>query len=106
MIYVASPYYNPSSEVIQERMEKIYKFIGEYIKLGIHVITPLFMHEVAVRHNLDGTYAFWDKYCLDLLKRCDKMIVLCLDGWKESRGVNAEIEFCEANNIPIEYIYF
>lgn len=104
LIYIASPYYSPDSGITQRRMEKIYEIMGEYIKRGEHVISPLSMHEVVIRHNLDGTYAYWGKYCLNILNRCDKMVVLCMDGWKESKGLADEIRFCTENNIPIEYL--
>jgi hypothetical protein len=97
MIYLASPYNHRDKAVIQARMEQIYAVIGKYTKEGTHVITPLFMHEVVIRHDIAGDYMFWEAYCLNLLKRCDKMIVLCLYGWDTSRGVTAEIEFCKAN---------
>jgi hypothetical protein len=104
MIYLASPYNDWSKVVIQDRMEKIYSVIGRYTKEGIHVTTPLFMHEVVTRHDIAGDYAFWERYCLNLLNRCDKMFVLRLKGWDTSRGVTAEIAFCAEHNIPVEYI--
>lgn len=39
------------------------------------------------------------KLCLDLLSKCDKLLVLS----DESEGVKREIAFAKANNIPIEY---
>lgn len=76
----------------------------DQIKKGEHIITPLFMHELCVRYPIEGDYMFWEKFCLNLLKRCDIMYVLMLDGWKESRGVSEEIKFCEANDIPVRYV--
>ena len=104
MIYLAAPYSNPDPKLVQARMEQIYDVMGEFMKQDRHVLTPLFMHEVAVRHELDGTYDYWEKYCLDILKRCDEMIVLCLPGWTESRGVKGEMEFCRRNGIPITFM--
>ena len=104
MIYIAAPYNHIDKTVIQSRMELIYRIMGEHIMRGEHVVTPLFMHEVATRYELPGDYIFWERYCLNMLRRCDKMIILCIDGWKESRGVTGEIEFCKANNIPIEFL--
>ena len=104
MIYLAAPYSHPEPMIVQERMENIYRVLGEFIKNGQHVITPLSMHEVAIRHDLDGTYDYWSDYCLDILGRCDSMVVLCMDGWRESRGVTDEIQFCENNDIPISYL--
>lgn len=104
LIYVAAPYYDVDKEVIQRRMETVYSFIGTRFKEGEHPITPLFMHEVVLRHDLPGDYLFWEHYCLNILKRCNKMVVLKMDGWDRSRGVAGEIAFCESNNIPYELV--
>ena len=38
--------------------------------------------------------------CLDLLNRCDKMIVLS----EKSKGVNIEIGYCISARIPVEFL--
>ena len=38
--------------------------------------------------------------CLDLLRKCDKMVVLS----EKSEGVNIEIEYCIAARIPVEFL--
>lgn len=37
--------------------------------------------------------------CLDLLAKCDKMVVLS----ELSKGVSREISYCMDNNIPVEF---
>lgn len=106
LIYIAAPYYDPNSSVTLKRMERIYGMMHHYIVNDKHPITPLSMHEIVARYDLNGTYEFWDRYCLNILKRCDEMHVLCLEGWDKSRGVAAEIQFCKDNNIPIRYISY
>lgn len=103
MIYVAGPYYSPDPAVIQHRMERVYSFMAHLMKMELHCVSPLLFHEIVKEHELPNNFAYWDKYSFNLLKRCDKMIVLCLNGWKESKGVQAEIKFCEDNGIPVEY---
>lgn len=39
-------------------------------------------------------------WCLDLLSKCDAMVVLS----EESRGVRAEIKFCADNKIPFGFL--
>ena len=46
----------------------------------------------------DVPYETGLEMCLDLLAKCDKMVVLS----ELSRGVNAEIDYCVDNNIPVE----
>jgi hypothetical protein len=103
MIYVAAPYNHPDGEVIHERMEAVYDLIADLMNEGQHATTPLFMHEVCVRKYLPQSFSFWQSYCFDILKRCDTMVVLKLKDWDLSVGVQAEIIFCEENNIQILY---
>lgn len=104
MIYLAAPYNDPDPAVVQARIEIIYHAMAELMKEGKHVVTPLFMHEIVVRHKLDSTYEYWEDYCLDVLKRCDRMIILCLPGWTESRGIKGEIECCRRTSKSITFI--
>lgn len=105
MIYLAAPYFHLDNDIIQHRMEKVYSFMASRLKQGEHILTPLAMHEVVIRQSdIPNDFEYWGKYCLDLLSRCDKMIVLKLPGWEASRGVSQEIFFCIKHGIPIEYV--
>jgi len=37
------------------------------------------------------------------LRRCDEVLVLEIDGWRESEGVRAEIEFAAALGKQVNY---
>jgi hypothetical protein len=39
-----------------------------------------------------------------VLRRCDRLVVLRIPGWRESRGVTLEIEFAQTAGIPIEFV--
>jgi len=109
MIYLAAPYNDPCPVVIQQRMEKVYRTMADYMKHGEHVISPLFMHEVAIRHNLPQDYQYWEKYCINILSQLDehdKLVVLMLDGWDKSTGVASEIKFAKWRGMIIEYINY
>ena len=41
-------------------------------------------------------------WCLDLLSKCDTMIVL--EDFETSRGCNVEIGYCKSKGIPIVYL--
>lgn len=38
-----------------------------------------------------------------MLQRCDALIILTLEGWRASQGVQAEIYFAEQLQLPIEH---
>ena len=104
MIYIAAPYNDLSESVINKRMEAVYNMIYTLAIDKKHAITPLFMHEVVRRYKMEQSFDFWESYCFDILSRCDSMIVIMLDGWKDSRGVHSEIDYCKNNGIPISYL--
>jgi len=47
---------------------------------------------------------FWQSHCLAMLRKADKMIVVCIDGWDASVGLKAEIDFCHQCGIPVDYL--
>lgn len=49
-----------------------------------------------------GSYENGLEMCLNLLERCDKMLVF--GDWKNSRGCTAEVLFAETHMIPYEII--
>lgn len=104
MIYVAGPYYDKDPSVIQMRMDVIYEVMAELTKRGEVAVSPMLMHPIAVKYELPNTFEFWDKYSFELLSKCDRMIVVQMEGWNKSRGVEAEIEYCYIRGIPVEYI--
>ena len=59
-------------------------------------ISPI--HAFGIMYN-DMEYDMGLRLCIDLLAKCDKMVVLS----KGSRGVRAEIKFCAENKIPVEF---
>jgi len=46
----------------------------------------------------DIEYSFGLDMCLELLDKCDEMLVF--GDWKHSQGCQAEMRYCEDNNIP------
>ena len=85
LVYIASPYAHPSAEVREARLEAVRHVCGRMVNEGKIVMSPLvYLGELAYRgvHPPQGWYAF----DLQLLARCDELIVLQLPGWEDSRG--------------------
>jgi len=103
--YLASPY-SHSLPIIMERryaaaMAATAKLLGE----GRVIYSPIVsFHTVALSHNLPTSFSFWERINLGVLQHCSNLIVLQLDGWKESVGVAGEVEFALSKNIPVEYM--
>jgi hypothetical protein len=106
LYYVASPYTNSLSEIENDRWAATARFVGELTKRGINAISPVVhSHPVKEVSNLKGTFETWGEFNLNLLKRCDALIVYAIAGWAVSKGVKAEIRFAQKINIPIYHIF-
>ena len=54
--------------------------------------------------GLPREFDFWHKYDEWFISRCDKVVVVKMWGWEQSKGVQAEIEIAHKLGIPVEYI--
>lgn len=99
--YLACPYAHDDDHVKQQRYEKVTDVLSMYIQKGDVVFSPItHSHPTSV----DGTWeSHWMNFDFTFLKLSTKLIVLQLDGWRDSKGVNAEIE--EALKLGIEVVY-
>jgi hypothetical protein len=95
MIYLASPYsFSPPTGYAIALMASAY-----LIKRQRHVISPIVLwHTSAQRFNLPTTADFWWDYNLDLLERCDKLVVVEMPPHTQmSRGVILERQWWREN---------
>ena len=100
LIYLASPYAHPSSTVREARLEAVRYVCGQMVSEGKIVMSPLvYLGELAYKgvHPPQGWYAF----DLQLLARCDELVVLQLPGWEDSRGVLVEIAGAQTKGLPV-----
>ncbi len=104
--YLASPYSHPDAGVMAARFQAACEATGLLLAAGILAWSPIaHSHPVAQRHNLPREWEFWQVIDFALLARCDGLIVLALDGWETSRGVQAEITEAARRNMPISMYY-
>lgn len=108
MIYLASPYTTNNRSVRHARLVANALFV----KNGFNnQDKPLTMYSPIIHGDMteqllgqELPYNNWIHHGIGMLLKADKMYVLCLPGWKESKGVALEIEFAQKENIPIVYI--
>ena len=100
LIYLASPYAHPSPAIREARLEAVRYVCGQMVNEGKIVMSPLvYLGELAYKgvHPPQGWYAF----DLQLLARCDELVVLQLPGWEDSRGVLVEIAGAQTKGLPV-----
>lgn len=104
IIYLAAPYSHPDLAVVEARFAAINRAAAALISDGHVVFSPISMtHPIAMvlgNHLSEAWYGF-DHPFMDASAEC---VVLMLDGWKQSRGVTAEIAYFTAQEKPVRYI--
>lgn len=104
--YVASPYSHPDKWMEHERYLAVMKFVAQRMKdADEYLYSPiLHCHEMARNYALPGDALFWQKFNQAMQGRAEKTIVLMLNGWEQSKGVQYEITFANMLEQPIEYV--
>jgi len=105
MIYLSSPYSHPDQAVVEARIKTFCKVDEALQRKGLMTVSPLYKHLLFLNGStLPSDWNYWKCYSRVLLKECDWLFVIKNDGWEESIGVQAEIEFAKERLIPIEYL--
>lgn len=50
-------------------------------------------------------FELWMKLDLPLLRMASELHILCIDGWRSSRGVTREIEYATTLGIPVKQVF-
>ena len=101
MIYLASPYYHPDGLIMKTRFLLAKQVTQILVDREVWVYSPI-LHNHPL--ELDKPHEFWMRFDLDVLRRCDSLLVLAIPGWKESKGVGIEISVAKQLNMSIEYV--
>jgi anaerobic selenocysteine-containing dehydrogenase len=94
---------------MEQRYRSAVEAVGALLSAGLAVFSPIaHNHHVNLACQLakeDGAsrWEFWKRFDLLMIDRADAVIVLRLNGWRQSRGVNAEIEHAQRTGKPVYY---
>jgi len=102
MIFVSSPYSHESARVMEKRFLLTEAFVVHCVKnLGLITFSPIvYMHKMAEINKLPTDAAFYHNFNMDMLRKCETMFELHIDGWKSSKGMEAERRVARILNIP------
>lgn len=101
-VYLASPYSHLDPEVMARRARDADFMTASLLKAGIPVYGAITTsHELAKRFHLPSTWEFWQQADTAFVRASEAVFVLTLEGWKESVGVQAEIELAHQEQIPV-----
>ncbi len=104
MIYLASPYTHANPIIREQRFRAACRATAALIKAGAVVFSPIAHSHALAEHGLPTDWRFWERFDRAYLARCDQLVVLMLEGWKASVGVQAEIAIARELGKPVSYL--
>lgn len=104
MIYLASPYSHPDATVSEHRFHAACRAAAWLIQAGSAVFSPIAHGHPIALYGVPTDWRFWEPIGRKHLARCDEVLVLPLDGWRESSGVQAEIRMAAELGNPVRYL--
>lgn len=105
MTYLAVPYSHPDSKIREARFVASNRASWRLMQRGDVVFSPIsHSHPIEVESGVIGDHEFWAKQDDAFQGNATLVAVLMIDGWKESRGVQREIQIATETQIPIEYL--
>ena len=106
LVYLASPHSHPLKSVRDYRFQMACKAAGILMAQGMIVFSPIaHSHPIADLCGIHEEWEYWQKFDRVFIGVSRALIVLCLDGWKESVGVQAEIKIAKELGIPVDYLW-
>jgi Domain of unknown function (DUF1937) len=107
LVYLASPLTHPDAAVRQERTVAVARACGWLMnnRRDVHFLSPV-AHgtPVAAECSLPYEWSYWAEIDECWLSRCDEIWVLCIPGFRESTGVNAEREIAARLGLPCKFV--
>ena len=111
LVYLASPYTHRDQFIMELRASLVGCLTAQFqLEFGT---TRTFFSPIVHGHNmtktkegqkLPHTWDYWKPHDLNILKRCDELWVVCMEGWEDSTGVQEEIQFAKDNNMSIQKV--
>ena len=102
MEYLACPYSDKNSKVREKRFNIATSIAGILINNGRIIFSPItHSHPIANKCSLPKDWDYWKDFDTTILKVCFKVLVLTIDGWKDSVGVKNEIDLAVELRKPI-----
>jgi hypothetical protein len=103
MIYLASPYSHPDPALRERRFEAACRATAALVCRPGSVRPGRPQPPPGGLRPANG-WDFWEWIDRHFLERCDEVVVLTVDGWRESAGVQAEVRIAGELGKPVRYV--
>lgn len=104
LIYLAIPFGHKDVSMRDRRFHAANACAAQLMANGFNIFSPISHNVPIARINSLRGWVHWERNDTAILKACDQLLVLCLDGWRESEGVAAEIAIAKQEGMPIRYL--
>lgn len=105
LYYLATPISTKNPTELWGRYEDGARVLARLITGGYQAFCPITHWLTAgTQWQLPRTWSFWRPVSYKMLSICDALLVLKLEGWKQSEGVQAEIAKAKQLGLPIFYL--
>ena len=105
MLYLACPYSHSAPTISRRRYHLACRAAAKLMQAGVVVFSPLANSVPAVEFGgLVLSHENFMSLDLPILERCDEVLVIALDGWQQSIGVQQELGAAIALKKPITMI--
>ena len=112
LTYLAAPFSDPNPEIRLARFRAANRAAGLLMKRGDVVYSPI-SHDFPIVEECglplgfaDVSWVFWHASDRSYLSLSRLLVVLCIEGWEEGVGVQAEIAIARELGVAIEYMWF
>jgi hypothetical protein len=106
-VYLASPYSHNDQNVRYQRYVQATEAVLEIARAQVCVYSPIVhWHAAAVEQGLPYDAEFWRSQNEPIIYSSSELWVLCLDGWRQSKGIKMEKEFAEKQNLTVRHLTF
>ncbi len=104
LIYIASPYTGTAEEMDHRYYLTIW-YVAKLCEDGYVPYSPIVhFHPVAKLHDLPRDITYWRRVNTAMLRRCDELHALRIEGWNASRGMKFEMDLAADLNLPLRLI--
>lgn len=105
-LYYMASVYTQFPKGLEEAYIEASKCAATLLKRGMNVFSPIaHSHPIAVYGSIDKIdHDFWMRLDIAILDECDEMLVVMMPGWRDSRGIAAEIKHARETGKPISFL--
>ena len=107
MIYLSVPYSSLDPNIRADRVARVRHVMAAMMAQGHLTVCPVAMNHEAIEQLADGMGprgSYWQRLEAALATVCDELVVVAVDGWRESRGVQREIALFEEQSKPVRLL--